>query len=174
MAEFSEHDHLLHAARKTYAEGYRNIDAFSPFPIEGLAEAIGHEHTNVPLVTLIGGMIGGLGGYFMEWIANTHLYPLNIGGRPYNTWPNFIPITFELTILISSLTAFLAVFFFNKLPQLHHPVFNVPEFRRASIDKFFLLIEAEDPEFNFERTKTFLTSLGARKVSEVETEEEKE
>lgn len=174
MAEFAEHDHLLHAARKTYAEGYRDIDAFSPFPIEGLPEAIGKEHSNVPLVTLIGGMIGGLGGYFMEWIANTHLYPLNVGGRPYNTWPNFIPITFELTILIASLSAFFAVFVFNKLPELHHPVFNVPEFRRASIDRFFLVIEADDPEFNIEKTKAFLNSLGARKVSEVETEAEEE
>jgi len=168
MAEFTEHDQLLHAARKTYAEGYREIDAFSPFPIDGLAEAIGHEHSNIPFVTLIAGMIGGLGGYFMQWIANAHLYPLNVGGRPYNSWPNFIPITFELTILLSSVTAFLAVFFFNKLPQLHHPVFNVPEFQRASIDRFFLLIEAEDPEFDLERTREFLNSLGSRKVSEVD------
>jgi hypothetical protein len=174
MAEFSEHDELLHAARKTYAQGYRNIDAFSPFPIEGLPEAIGHEHSNIPLVTLFGGMLGGLGGYFMEWIANAHLYPLNVGGRPYNTWPNFIPITFELTILIASLSAFFAVFVFNKLPQLHHPVFNVPEFSRASIDKFFLLIEADDPEFDIKRTTAFLNTLGAQKLSEVETEADEE
>lgn len=169
MAEFAEHDQLLHAARKTFAEGYRDIDAFSPFPIDGLPEAIGHEHSNIPFVTLIGGMIGGLGGYFMQWIAMARLYPLNVGGRPYNSWPNYIPITFELTILLASLTAFLAVFVFNKLPQLHHPVFNVPEFNRASIDRFFLLIEAEDPEFDIARTRTFLTSLGARKISEVES-----
>ncbi|MDB6056859.1 MAG: hypothetical protein JWO95_703 [Verrucomicrobiales bacterium] len=169
MAEFTEHDQLLHAARKTFAEGYRDIDAFSPFPIDGLPEAIGHEHSNIPFVTLIGGMIGGLGGYFMQWIAMARLYPLNVGGRPYNSWPNYIPITFELTILLASLTAFLAVFVFNKLPQLHHPVFNVPEFSRASIDRFFLLIEAEDPEFDITRTHAFLTTLGARKISEVET-----
>ncbi|MGZ4964648.1 MAG: DUF3341 domain-containing protein [Limisphaerales bacterium] len=167
MAEFVEHDQLLHAARKAYAEGYREIDAFSPFPIEGLAEAIGHEHSNVPFVTLIGGMIGGLGGYFMQWIANAHLYPLNVGGRPFNSWPNFIPITFELTILLASLTAFLAVFVFNKLPHLHHPVFNVPEFHRASIDRFFLLIEVDDPEFDPKRTHDFLNSLQPRKISEV-------
>jgi hypothetical protein len=172
MAEFVEHDQLLHAARKTYAEGYRSIDAFSPFPIEGLAEAIGHEHSNIPFVTLIGGMIGGLGGYFMQWIAMAKLYPLNVGGRPYNSWPNFIPITFELTILLSSVTAFLAVFVFNKLPQLNHPVFNVPEFVRASSDRFFLLIEAEDPEFDLERTRKFLNTLGARNISEVEDVEE--
>jgi hypothetical protein len=168
MAEFSEHDELLRAARRSYAEGYRKIDAYSPFPIEGLAEAIGYEHSNVPFVTLVGGMIGGLGGYFMQWIAMGHLYPLNVGGRPMNSWPNFIPITFELTILIASVTAFLAVFVFNRLPQLHHPTFNVPEFSRASIDKFFLLIEAEDPEFDLGRTRQFLSSLHPRKVSEVE------
>ncbi len=168
MAEFVEHDQLLHAARKTYAQGYREIDAFSPFPIDGLPEAIGHEHSNIPFVTLIGGMIGGLGGYFMQWIANAHLYPLNVGGRPFNSWPNFIPITFELTILLAALTAFLAVFVFNKLPQLNHPVFNVPEFHRASIDRFFLLIEVEDPEFDLERTRDFLDSLQPRKISEVE------
>ena len=172
MAEFIEHDNLLHAARKTYAEGYRKIDAFSPFPIEGLAEAIGHEHSNIPFVTLIAGMIGGLGGYFMQWIANARLYPLNVGGRPYNSWPNFIPITFELTILLASVTAFLAVFVFNKLPQLHHPVFNVPEFARASSDRFFLLIEADDPEFDIDRTRNFLKKLGAQKVSDVEDVEE--
>lgn len=168
MAEFSEHDELLEAARRTYAEGYRKIDAYSPFPIEGLAEAIGFEHSNIPFVTLIGGMIGGLGGYFMQWIAMGHLYPLNVGGRPMNSWPNFIPITFELTILIASLTAFLAVFVFNRLPQLHHPAFNVPEFSRASIDRFFLLIESDDPEFNLERTRQFLSGLHAHKISEVE------
>jgi hypothetical protein len=168
MAEFNEHDQLLKAARRTFGEGYREIDAYSPFPIEGLAEAIGHEHSNIPFVTLIGGMIGGLGGYFMQWIAMARLYPLNVGGRPYNSWPNYIPITFELTILMASLTAFLAVFVFNRLPQLHHPVFNVPEFSRASIDRFFLLIEADDPEFNLERTREFLKGLGARKISEVE------
>jgi hypothetical protein len=172
MAEFIEHDQVLHAARRTYAEGYRNIDAFSPFPIEGLAEAIGHEHTNVPFVTLIGGMIGGLGGYFMQWIAMARLYPLNVGGRPYNSWPNFIPITFELTILIASLTAFISVFIFNRLPELHHPVFNTPEFSRASIDRFFLLIEADDPMFNLARTQTFLKGLGAYKISTVESEAE--
>jgi hypothetical protein len=168
LAEFTEHDHLLKAARRTYAEGYRNIDAYSPFPIEGLPEAIGDEHSNVPLVTLIGGMIGGLGGYFMEWIAMSHLYPLNVGGRPMNSWPNFIPITFELTVLIASVTAFLAVFVFNRLPQLYHPVFNVPEFARASIDRFFLLIEADDPEFGIEKTRKFLGGLGPVKVTEVE------
>jgi len=168
MAEFEEHEQLLHATRQAYAEGYRRMDAFSPFPIEGLAEALGREYTAVPLLTLAGGIIGGLGGYFMEWISMARLYPLNVGGRPYNSWPNFIPITFELTVLIASFSAFVAVFVVNKLPHLHHPVFNVPEFERASIDRFFLCIEANDPKFELAQTRKFLEGLKSLKVTEVE------
>jgi hypothetical protein len=167
MVEFEEHDQLLQATRQAYAEGYRRMDAFSPFPIEGLAEALGHEYTAIPLFTLAGGIIGGLGGYFMEWYSMARLYPLNVGGRPYNSWPNFIPITFELTILIASVSAFVAVFVLNKLPHLHHPVFNVPEFERASIDRFFLCIEADDPKFERQGTWKFLESLGGHHISEV-------
>jgi hypothetical protein len=168
MAEFEEHDQLLEATRKAYAEGYRRMDAYSPFPIEGLAEALGEEFTSVPLFTLAGGIIGGLGGYFMQWYSMARLYPLNVGGRPHNSWPNFIPVTFELTILVASVSAFLAVFVLNKLPSPHHPVFNVPEFERASIDRFFLSIEAEDPKFSLDGTRKFLESLKACKVTEVE------
>jgi len=167
MAEFEEHDELLAAARRAYAEGYRRMDAYSPFPVEGLAEALGHEYTPVPLITLIGGILGGLGGYFMEWISMAHLYPLNVGGRPMNSWPNFIPVTFELTVLIASLSAFVAVLVLSRLPQPHHPVFNVPEFDRASIDRFFLSIEVNDPKFSLEETRKFLLSLHAQKVTEV-------
>jgi hypothetical protein len=170
IAEFAEHEQLLEAARRTYAAGYRQIDAFSPFPIEGLAEALGHEYTPVPLIALLGGIAGGLGGYFMEWYSMARLYPLNVGGRPLNTWPNFIPVTFELTILIAALSAFTAVFVLSHLPRPHHPVFNVPEFRRASIDRFFLCIEAEDPKFEHEQTWKFLESLAAVAVEEVEDE----
>src|SRR5579872_5197137 len=144
LAEFEEHDQLLEAARRAYAAGYRRMDGFSPFPIDELAEALGHEYSPVPLFTLFGGIAGGLGGYFMEWYSMARLYPLNVGGRPHNSWPNFIPVVFELTILIASLSAFVSMLVLNRLPQLHHPVFNVPEFRRASIDRFFLCIEAED------------------------------
>jgi hypothetical protein len=167
LAEFKEHDELLKAARQTFAEGYREIDAFSPFPIEGLPEAVGKDHSLVPFVTLCGGMIGGLGGYFMQWISMGRLYPLNVGGRPYNSWPNFIPITFELTILIASLTAFVAVFVLNRLPHLHHPVFNVPAFDRASNDRFFLVIEAEDPKFDIKQTRFFLEKLKPEAIWEV-------
>jgi ActD protein len=167
MAEFEEHEELLAATRRAYAEGYRRMDAFSPFPVEGLAEALGHEHSAIPLFTLVGAMIGGLGAYFMEWFAMAKLYPINVGGRPLNSWPNFIPVVFELTVLIASVSAFLGVFVLNKLPQPNHPVFNVPEFERASIDRFFLCIEAEDPKFGLAQTRAFLEELKACKVTEV-------
>lgn len=168
MAEFEEHEQLLEAAKRAYAEGYRRMDAFSPFPIEGLAEALGHEMTLVPLFTLMGGIAGGLGAYFMEWYSMGRLYPLNVGGRPLNSWPNFIPVTFELTVLIAALSALISMLVMNKLPQPNHPVFNVPEFRRASIDRFFLCIETTDPKFDREKTWAFLENLKPLKVAEVE------
>lgn len=168
MAEFEEHEQLLEAAKRAYAEGYRRMDAFSPFPIEGLAEALGHEMSLVPLFTLLGGIAGGLGGYFMEWYSMGRLYPINVGGRPLNSWPNFIPITFELTVLIAALSALAAMLLLNRLPQPHHPVFNVPEFRRASIDRFFLCIEAADPKFEHDKTSEFLDGLKPVMIAEVE------
>lgn len=168
MAEFEEHDQVLEAARRAYAEGYRRMDAYSPFPVEELAEALGHEYTPVPLFALMGGIVGGLGGYFMEWYSMARLYPINVGGRPHNSWPNFIPVTFELTVLVAALSAFIAVLVLNRLPQPHHPVFNVPEFERASIDRFFLCIEADDPKFSVDETRKFLESLRPCKISEVE------
>lgn len=167
MAEFEEHDQLIEAAKRAYTAGYREMDGYSPFPIEGLAEALGHEGSPVPLFTLLGGMAGGLGGYFMEWYSMARLYPINVGGRPHNSWPNFIPVTFELTVLIASLSALISMLVLNKLPQPHHPVFNVPEFRRASIDRFFLCIETEDPKFERSGTWKFLQNLSPVSVSEV-------
>ncbi len=167
MAEFEEHEQLLEAAKKTYVAGYRRMDAFSPFPIEGLAEALGHEFTSVPLLTLLGGMAGGLGAYFMQWYSMSRLYPLNVGGRPLHTWPHFIPVTFELTVLIAALSALAAMLLLNKLPEPYHPVFNVPEFRRASIDRFFLCIEVSDPKFERQGTWTFLQTLDPANISEV-------
>lgn len=167
MAEFKEHDQLLNAVRRAYASGYRRMDAFSPFPIEEMSEALGDEYTPVPLITLLGGMAGGLGGYFMQWYSMVRLYPLNVGGRPLNTWPHFIPVVFELTVLIAALSAFTAVLVLNRLPQLHHPVFNVPAFRRASIDRFFFCIEAEDPKFEADATWRFLQTLAPLSIAEV-------
>ena len=167
MAEFEEHEQLLEATRKAYAAGYRRMDAFSPFPIEGLAEALGREFTLVPLFTLAGGMAGGLGAYFMQMGTDEPALPMNVAGRPLHTWPHFIPVTFELTVLIASISALAAMLLLNRLPQPYHPVFNVPEFRRASIDRFFLCIEVNDPKFERERTWNFLQTLAPCKLSEV-------
>ena len=167
MAEFEAHEQLLEAATKARDHGYSRMDGYSPFPIEGLPQALGRKRTLVPLVVLLGGIGGGLGGYFMEWYANVISYPINIGGRPMNAWPSFIPITFELTILGAALSAFFGSLAMNKLPQPYHPVFNVPNFERASIDRFFLCIEASDPRFDSLATRRFLESLKALAVSEV-------
>lgn len=169
MAEFETHEQLLEAARKARERGFRQMDAYSPFPVEGLPEAIGLKSTRVPLIVLIGGICGGLGGYFMEWYANVVSYRLDIAGRPLNAWPLFIPITFELTILCAALSGFFGSLALNKLPQPYHPVFNAPHFERASIDRFFLCIQAGDPVFDASATRTFLGSLNPVSVSEVET-----
>jgi hypothetical protein len=167
MAEFETHEQLLAAAAAARERGYRRMDGFTPFPVEGLPEALGRPRTRVPLIVLLGGIFGGLGGYFMEWYANVISYPLNIGGRPLNSWPAFIPITFELTILGAALSAFFGSMALNKLPQPYHPVFNAPHFERASIDRFFLCIEAVDPLFDLQATRVFLESTQALSVSEV-------
>src|SRR5438093_1744839 len=157
-AEFESHIDLLRAAEKSYEQGYRKMDAYTPFPIEGLAEALG-KRNRVPLMAFIGGIIGGAGAYYMMWYANVVSYPINIGGRPIHSWPAFIPITFELTVLCAGLTAFFASFALNGLPRPHHPLFNIPEFDRASQDRFFLCVEAKDPKFHLEATRAFLQRL---------------
>jgi hypothetical protein len=167
MAEFSSSEKILAAARRAREQGYQKMDAFSPFPIDGLAECVGQRKSWVPLIVLLAGMAGGLSGYFMEWYAMAVSYPINVGGRPLNSWPAFIPITFELTILSAALAAVIAMLALNRLPEPYHPVFNVPEFDRASTDKFFLCTEAEDPQFDFVRTRRFLESLKPILVSEV-------
>jgi hypothetical protein len=168
MAEFETHEQVLTAAKKARERGYRCMDGYTPFPVEGLPEALGRKRTLVPLVVLLGGIFGGVGGYFMEWYANVVSYPLNIGGRPLNAWPLFIPITFELTILCAALAAFFGSLAMNKLPQPYHPVFNAAHFERASIDRFFLCIEATDPMFDPVATRAFLASLDAASISEVQ------
>jgi hypothetical protein len=167
MAEFSSSEKILAAARAAYERGYRKMDAFTPFPVEGLARCLGQKKSMVPLIVLVAAILGGGGGYFMEWYAMVVSYPINVGGRPFNSWPAFIPITFELTILSGALAAIIAMLALNKLPQPYHPVFNVPEFERASTDKFFLCIEAEDPRFDLAPTRQFLESLGPVLISEV-------
>ena len=167
IAEFSDRDELLAAAQRAHDAGYRRMDAYTPFPIEGLAEALGHRNTAVPLIVLCGGVAGALGGYFMEWYSMAVDYPLNIAGRPFNSWPAYIPITFELMVLCASLSAVIGMLALNKLPEPHHPVFNAPYFDRASTDKFFLCIEARDPKFDLAATRNFLESLKPESVAEV-------
>ena len=169
IAEFQSAEDLLEASKLTSEAGYRNVDAFSPFPIEGLAEAIGFHKTRLPIIVFCGGLFGCCGGFFLQWWPNVIGYPLNIGGKPYDSWPAFIPITFEMTILFAALSATFGMLALNLLPAPYHPVFNVEAFAQASKDKFFLLIESEDPKFDLERTKQFLTELNPREVSEVES-----
>lgn len=168
MAEFSSDEEILAATKSAYDHGFRKMDAFAPFPIEGLAEALGRKNTAVPLIVLAGGICGGLGGYFMQWYASAVSYPLNIGGRPLNSWPMFIPITFELTVLCAAFAAIIGMLALNRLPEPHHPVFNVPEFERASTDKFFLCILSDDPKFNLTATHRFLEMLKPEKIFEIE------
>ena len=169
MAEFSTPEELLAAAHSAHEAGYRRMDAFTPLPIEGLAEAVGFHRTILPVLVLIGGILGGSAGFSMQYYANVIGFPLNIGGKPFNSWPAFIPITFELTILGAALTAVLGLLALNGLPTPYHPVFNVPSFELASRNRFFLCIKARDPKFDLEKTKEFLSGLKARKVSEIET-----
>ena len=169
LAEFETTDALVEAARKAYEAGYRRLDAFTPFPVEGLADALGFHTTRVPLIVLIGGLIGCSGGFFLQYYPNVIGYPLVVGGKPYDSWPAFIPITFELTILCAALAAIFGMLALNGLPTPYHPVFNVPKFELASRNRFFLVIKARDPKFDAQKTKQFLAELKAREVSEVAT-----
>jgi hypothetical protein len=169
MAEFDDPNALVAAAYRAQFEGYRRLDAYSPFPIEELHEALGMHHNKLPLIVLIGGLIGCIGGYFLQYWAAGIAYPLNIGGKPFNAWPMFIPVTFECTILGAALSAVLGMLALNGLPMPYHPVFNVKRFReRGSIDGLFLCVEAADPKFEAAKTRDLLAGLGARGVYDVD------
>ena len=159
LAEFDTPQALLEAVRGAHREGYRRLDAYTPFPIEELTDAMGYHKTRVPLVMFLGGLTGAAVGYAMQYYLMAVDYPLNVGGRPYNSWPVFIPVTFELMVLVAAFAAILGMFFLNGLPQPYHPIFNVARFARASQDRFFLCIEALDPLFDLERTRQFLAGL---------------
>jgi hypothetical protein len=167
MAEFDNPTALVHAAEQARLAGYRRMDAYSPIPIEELNEALGLNRTRLPKLVFIGGLLGGIGGYGLEYWSQAIAYPMNIGGRPFHSWPHFIPVTFETTVLGAALTCFVGMWALNKLPQPYHPVFNVPAFARASLDRFFLCIESTDPKFDRQETERFLASLHPVGVSEV-------
>lgn len=168
IAEFESPAALIEAARQAREAGYRKMDAYTPYPIEELAHALALPRTKLPVLVLAGGALGCATGLAMQWFATAVHYPLNVGGRPLASWPSYVPITFELTVLFASLFAVFGMLGMNGLPMPYHPVFNAPRFALASRDRFFLCIESADPLFDAEKTKAFLASLGAREVTEVE------
>lgn len=168
MAEFENPTDLVAAAQRVYSLGYRRINGYSPYPIEELSEAIGFTKTSLPLIVFIGGLIGGLSGFFMQYWIEVIDYPINVGGKPTNSWPAFIPITFEMTVLFAAFSAVLGMLILNKLPQPYHPVFNLPNFALATRDRFFLAIEANDAKFNHAEVVDLLKSLNAVAVNDVE------
>ena len=168
MAEFEHPQDLMGATTAAFLLGYREMDAYSPFPVEGMADML-HKHKNrLPKLVLMGGIVGAILGFAFQYYAAVIDYPINVGGRPFNSWPSFIPITFEVTILVAAFTAVLGMFALNGLPEPYHPVFNVERFSRASRDRFFLCIETKDEKFNPIETKKFLESFKPVGVYEVE------
>jgi hypothetical protein len=159
LAEFLTAQEILEATRRARLEGYRHMDAYTPYPVEGLPAELGLPRTRIPLVVLLGGIVGAAGGYFMQYWAAAVDYPVNIGGKPLNSWPAFIPITFEMMVLVAALAAILGMFFLNGLPHPYHPLFHIDRFDRATQDRFFLCIEATDPHFDPQATRQFLESL---------------
>lgn len=168
MAEFDDPEALLAAAEKTHAAGYQKIEAYSPIPIHGLDEAVGYRGTRLPWVIFAAGLTGAGGMFLFQTWVNVVAYPLNVGGRPLFSWPAFIPATFEGMVLLSAFAAVFGMIAACGLPRPYHPVFNAPNFERASVDRFFLCVEAADPKFELKQTRQFLESLGATAVSTVD------
>jgi hypothetical protein len=167
MAEFETPQQILQATQRAHEAGYRAMDAYTPYPVEGLEFALNLPRTRVPFVVLVAGLVGAAIGFLMQYWSMAVDYPFNVGGRPLNSWPVFIPIAFEVMVLVASFAALFGMLFLNGLPRPHHPVFNVPRFAHASQDRFFLCIEATDPRFDRERTREFLAGLGPADVAEV-------
>ncbi len=168
MAEFDDVTELVDAVKATRAAGYRQFDAYTPFPVEAVSEAMGDHHNRLPLLVLIGGIVGLVAGYSLAYWTSAIDYPINVGGRPLHSWPAFIPITFETTVLGAALTTVFGMLALNALPMPYHPVFNVPRFALSTRNRFFLCIEATDPLFDREHTRRFLERFVPRQVSEVE------
>jgi len=167
-AEFDETEPLVNAARAARKAGYTRMDAYTPMPVEGLSDAIGFRNKQMPALMFCGGLFGCVSAYFMQWYSLAQSYPLNHGGRPYHSWPNFIVIAFEGTILLCALTGVFGMLILNGLPTLYHPMFNLQGFERSSQDRFFFAIEARDKNFDFDQTMAFLRSQGALRVEVVE------
>ena len=167
LAEFKTPSELVTAASQAREAGYRRMEAHSPFPVEGLAEAIGFRKNRIPAVVFVGGLLGGLGSFAMQYFSAVMDYPLNVGGKPLNSWPAFIPVTFECTILMAAFAAVFGMLFLNGLPMPYHPVFNVPQFSRASRDRFFLFIRWDDSKFDERETRAFLQGFNPESLSEV-------
>jgi hypothetical protein len=167
MAEFTTPEQILRAAHDAVQAGYTQLDAYTPYAVEGLSAELGMKRSRVPMIVLMGGLVGAASGYFMQYWSMAVDYPINVGGRPFNSWPAFIPITFEVMVLIASFSAFIGMLFLNGLPRLYRPVFHVPAFARATQDRFFLCIEASDPRFDRDATTAFLAGLGPNDVMEV-------
>jgi hypothetical protein len=169
MAEFQNPTDLVNALKQTRRAGYTAVDAFTPFPIEEVSEALGLHRSRLPWIVLCGGILGALAGFGLCYWVSVINYPINVGGRPLNSWPAFIPVTFEMTILVAALSAVLGMFALNGLPMPYHPVFNVTRFALASRDRFFMCIEASDPLYDRDETERFLQRFGPREISEIES-----
>lgn len=170
VAEFESAEQLVVAAERARSAGYRKMEGYSPFPVHGLAEAIGCNDNRVPWIIFGGGVTGAIVGLSLQYYVSVIDYPLNVGGRPLFSWPHFVPVIFESSVLLAAFGAVFGMFALNGLPRPHHPVFNAPGFLRASQDRFFLAIEAGDPLYDSEETRRFLESLEPINVAEVDSE----
>jgi Protein of unknown function (DUF3341) len=166
-AEFNEPHELLQAALQARQAGYTRVAAYTPIPVEGLYESLGHRPTRLPYLTLLGAILGGAAGFGMQYYASVISYPLNVGGRPLNSWPAFMPIVFELAVLGAAVFSVLGMLALNGLPMPYHPLFNLAEFKLASRNRFFLCIESRDSQFDAAQTRSFMESLRAHKVLDV-------
>jgi hypothetical protein len=168
MAEFPSADALVAAAHQVHEAGFQKVDAYTPYPIEAVSEALDLPRSKVPLIVLLGGLLGGFGGWMLQYWSQVIRYPMNIGGRPTLSWPAFIVPTFECTILLACISAVVGMLALNGLPEPYHPLFNAPRFKRASDDRYFLAIEARDKKFDRAATMAFLQGLNPSEVTEVE------